>query len=209
MRPVAVLLSLFVWMFGAEPSWARGLSPAAGTVAGALERAAGGPVKLRISRTTGAPSFLSVGAGHSINLDIAASARAEDRARRFLQSYGQALGLPGASEVTVLGVNGPDVAGMEHVRLQHTYRGVPVRGGQLTVHLRGAGVTAVHARTVTDIAGIDVTPTVSAADAVAAARALVAEQYAATDAAPGAPQLELFPTSSSPTTSWPMNGPTG
>ena len=103
---------------------------------GRVEELAGARVRITISPATGSASFVSM--------------------------YGQSLGLPDATQLVVTRAEGPDEVGMEHVRLQQTHRGIPVAAGIMTVHLRGASVVAIHAKTLPELGEIDVSPRVAA-----------------------------------------------
>lgn len=65
-----------------------------------------------------------------------------------------------------------DELGQEHVRLQQTYRGLPVVGGELIVHLDQQQVLGVNGEFVPDLE-LEVTPRISERQAVAAATARV------------------------------------
>jgi bacillolysin len=65
-----------------------------------------------------------------------------------------------------------DALGMTHARLQQTVRGVPVRGGELAVHYDALGhVASIDAHYVPDLEDLDLTPALSADEAVRAAKA--------------------------------------
>ncbi len=66
-----------------------------------------------------------------------------------------------------------DRLGQEHVRVQQTYRGVPVVGGELVVHMDREAVVGVSGRFVPDL-DLDVTPAISREDAAGYAQAWVA-----------------------------------
>ena len=70
-----------------------------------------------------------------------------------------------------------DELGKTHVRLQQSFRGIPVHGGELLVHLEGGAVYLAQGRYVPTPSTLDVTPTLSRDDALdAAARALEADE---------------------------------
>src|SRR5262249_25732162 len=67
-----------------------------------------------------------------------------------------------------------------------------VTGGELTVHLRGADVVAVNAKTLPDLDGVDTLPRVSVERASLAAQARLAKHLGVTDAVLSTPRLEGF-----------------
>jgi len=155
-----------------------------------LERALGTSIRSVVSPHTGAVTFLSTPKS-TIAAPLPGHSPAE-RARAFLRSNGRALKLPGADETVVAASTPADETGIEHVRLRQTARGLPVRFGEMTVHLSDARIIALHAKTITDADQVDTTPTVSAASATAAAAAVVREQYRHNAPTLSAPELELF-----------------
>jgi cysteine-rich repeat protein len=155
-----------------------------------LERSAGGSLRSIVSRHTGAVTVLRAnGAGIPL---LDASAPAVDRARAFLRLYGPSLKLPDADETAVAASAGPDEAGYEHVRLRQQVHGIPVRYAEMTVHMRGDRLTALLGNTVVDADGIDLTPTITAGMATAAAQSIVRNDYRVNDASFSDPRLELF-----------------
>jgi bacillolysin len=141
----------------------------------ALSAAAAAPVDASVSPRTGLVTFLSTSPGAPIPLSEAArGGSAEARARDFLARWGDLFGFAGQPELLTERVSPVDRVGMEHVRFRQLHRGVPVTGGELTVHLRGDAVVAAHARTLADaaLAGISTTPTLQ--PAASAARVLAA-----------------------------------
>jgi len=87
---------------------------------------------------------------------------------------------------------GPDGIGMEHVRIQQLFEGIPITGGQLTVHMRGSLVTAVHAKTLGNIKQLQTSPTIDPATAVTSAKQIVKKYYDITNAEYSTPRLEIF-----------------
>lgn len=157
----------------------------------ALDRAAGRPVRASLSSRTGLATFLAAAdKAHAIPVAVAPKAAAEERARAFLRAAGATVGVHSDQDVSLRAASTPDEVGVEHVRFQQIHNGVPVRGGELAVHLRGARVFAVNANTVAGVEDIPTTPTVTASRATAAAKALVAAQAA--DAHLSAPRLEII-----------------
>ena len=157
-----------------------------------LTEAAGAPVSVVVSPETGGVTFLTVPAGEGIPVGISPTAAADERALAFLSGHGEAFFIRGKSQLEVRKVAGPDVAGLEHVRLQQMHRGVPVTGGELIVHLRGDRVTAVSGLTLDDLDAVGVEPSVQAADAQETVRQLVGGKSQSVDVTVGEPRLEVF-----------------
>lgn len=125
----------------------------------------------QISRSTGHVAFAS-SPGRGILLPLDASSSAESRALEFLSIYGAAFGLNGTSEVRLLREAESDALGLEHVRLQQTYGGVPIRAAELIVHLDGARVMAANGHFADEFPE-SVVPRLAPAAAEQAARRLI------------------------------------
>lgn len=95
------------------------------------------------------------------------AASAPARADDFLAAYGPAFGI-GAGQAQRARVETDDLA-LTHVRYEQRYRGVPVEGRQVIVHLDERGVVAANGAAV-PIDDLDVTPRVGALEARATAR---------------------------------------
>jgi cysteine-rich repeat protein len=156
-----------------------------------LKDAAGAQPAITFSALSGAARFLRMPRGYGVPTSRAAASTAAGRTAAFLHEFGPRLGLPAAASTVLLEQSGPDRVGMEHVRLEVTHRGVPIWGAQLTVHLRGGTVVAVHSRTGAT-PDVDVSPRIPALLALGVATRLVADRYEAPDAALSEPQLEIF-----------------
>src|SRR5215475_6482220 len=131
-------------------------------------------------------------AGAPVPLGVSAASAPETRARAFLAIHGRAFGIAGDPNVAHFRSHGPDEVGMEHVRFQQLHGGIPVTGGELTVHLRGAAVVAVNSKTLEVEPNVPVTPAITADEALATAEALIAKHFAVTDAVYSTPRLEVF-----------------
>jgi Zn-dependent metalloprotease len=103
-----------------------------------MAAAAGAPVSLTPA-AGGTVGFLRTTVGAPIPAGRPGQG-AEARARAFLQGHGRAFGLVPGMEMETLRVHPADRLGRERVRLRQTWRGVPVAGGELSVHLDGDGV---------------------------------------------------------------------
>jgi thermolysin len=88
-----------------------------------------------------------------------------------LKQHGKALGLVDPeTEVTLAGAD-QDALGMTHVRLDQVFRGVPVYGGQLIVHMDASSVRdLVSGRIYGSVRGVNTTPRIDAARAIEAAK---------------------------------------
>jgi len=168
---------------------AQPLRPAAAAAVDRMELAAGGGVSVTNGRR-GLVRFVSTAPGAGI--PVSAAGPAEDRARSFLGEYGDAFGIGREVAMATTHVSGMDAVGMEHVRFQQTYDGIPVTGGELTVHLNGRSVVAVNARTVAGLDGVATTPVVTAAEALVLARDELSRSLGVTDATLSTPRLEIL-----------------
>ncbi|MGH9894522.1 MAG: M4 family metallopeptidase, partial [bacterium] len=158
----------------------------------AMEAAAGAPVEVTRSPLTDLVSFVTTGPGHPVRLDVPASARASERALAFLGAYGKAFGIGDPSRFRVLRATLKDQVGMEHVRLQQLHKGIPVTAGELSVHLRGASVVSVLAKTLPDPADLETTPEIGAGEAGAIVSELLREKRLIQDAELSTPRLEIL-----------------
>ena len=157
-----------------------------------LEAAVGSPVRATVSAKTGLVTFLSF-APYQQNLGrLPAEAPAEDRARAFLDGYGAAFGVAGRESLALARIDERDEVGMEHVRFRQMHQGIPVTGGEMTVHLRGSNVVAVNAKTVPDLDAVAVTPLVTPEEVSVLAADVLARELGVTDAELSAPRLELL-----------------
>ncbi|MCP4200802.1 MAG: M4 family metallopeptidase, partial [bacterium] len=196
MSPVSpassLLLAVLALLVAAAPTSAQGPKPFVEDTLTTLEAAVGSPVRATVSPKTGLVTFLSF-AEHQRTLGkLPGTAPAEQRARAFLAAYGAAFGASGADQMSLKRVTGADEVGMEHVRFRQTHQGVPITGGELTVHLRGSAVVAVNAKTLSDLDTVDTTPLVSAAEAAVLAADALAQGLGVTDATLSEPRLELL-----------------
>jgi Zn-dependent metalloprotease len=187
-RILGVAGALWV-LFSPAHALAQPARPATALAIERMSSAAGVETFAEVSGT-GLVSFLATVPGAPIPLDQPGSA--EERARAFLASYGAAFGAAPGVEMVTRRVSPVDEVGMEHVRFQQTFRGIPVTGGELTVHLRGQGVVAVNATTLAGLEGVATEPTVTAAEARILARDALEQGLGVTGAVLGEPRLELL-----------------
>ncbi len=121
------------------------------------------------SAVTKLATFVAAPPGKPIPTLLSPKAAPEERGRKFLDLYGTAFGVTAPEQVQLQRAQALDEVGMEHVRFQQVHRGVPVRGGEIIVHLRGAHVTAATAKTLPDLEQVATTPIISPQEATVAA----------------------------------------
>ena len=109
--------------------------------------------------------------GRGILLPATAGGNARERALGFVASYGKAFGLQTAKQVQVLR-SSRDKHGIDHVRLQQVHGGVPVRGAELIVHLKGPRVLVANGHVLDDLPDT-VSPVQPASIATLAAQRLI------------------------------------
>ncbi len=129
-----------------------------------MGQATSGKGKIVRSSMTGFVSFLSVPGGASLRLPVSETAPAEARALAVIQEFGPAFGLRNTDAVRVTRSSQPDGVGMEHVRLQQVYRGIPITGAELTIHLAGNRLISVLAKTVPE-PSLSIEPQITAQEA--------------------------------------------
>ncbi len=165
--------------------------PAVSRALGEVSRLAGAPVQATISRRSGTVSFLS--ARRDAPIPVLATGGPDARARSFLADHGSLFGLAGGGRDLVLErTTGTDRVGMEHARYRQTWKGVPIAGGEISVHLVDGGVAAVAARTVTGLDGVDVVPALPAEAARRAALESLARGTEVRDVFLSTPRLEIL-----------------
>ena len=174
------------------PAWAQAAGGSVAAAVQALRSAAPAPASVVSSRLTGLVSFLSTAPGAPVPVTAWPTDPAAVRADAFLASYGSAFGLPDVAHARVDRVTARDALGMEHVRYRQLHAGIPVTGGELAVHLRGAAVVAVNAKILHVAEKVDVTPSIEASDALDRARAIVDKHYPYAAATLSEPRLEVF-----------------
>src|SRR6266508_2796075 len=135
-----------------------------------LERAASGKLEVARSPLTGLATFVSAGPRQSIPLSVSSNESADARSRAFLTDYGAAFGITDPSQLRTIGASYADEAGTEHVRLQQIHDGIPVTGAEVIIHLKGASVTAVSAKTLPVPDSDSLRPVVPVEEALRSAR---------------------------------------
>jgi len=183
-------LSALLVCFGSLVLAAPGFGQAPRSIAvPSLSGLAGEPVRATIAPGSGVVRFLRATPGAPIPVR---GSSAEERARSFLSEQAGLFGFRSADELVTLRVSPVDAVGMEHVRFRQTYRGIPVAGGEIGVHLRDDGVVAVHSKALPDLSGVPTTPTVSAAEARMRALEALARTIDPSGVTLSTPRLEIF-----------------
>jgi len=156
-----------------------------------MSQAAGAPVETSRSPVNGLVTFMSTRTA-PIGVALPATANAEARARVFLHAHGHAFGIDAPGDAAHVRSRGPDAFGTEHARFQQLHRGVPVTGGEIMVHLRGARAVGVNAKILDLPEPVDTNPTVSADEALAAAETMIADRFGLSGIVFSRPRLEVF-----------------
>lgn len=157
-------------------------SPAASAALESLKRATGARIKAHVARETGNYDFVRAADGQVMAVDHSSSSP-EERAFDFLRGRGALIGMNAAerqasgsklssesTSTSVLKVAKvyKDAIGGSHVRMNQFYRGLPVFGAQVVVHMNDRGITAVSGHYVPDVK-IATKANLSAAEAASAA----------------------------------------
>ncbi|MEO8358559.1 MAG: M4 family metallopeptidase [Vicinamibacteria bacterium] len=157
----------------------------------ALNTAAGVPLTVTRSPKTQLATFLSAPRGRSIPLPASAGTSRESRALSFVETYGAAFGLRNAADVRIQRVE-TDSLGLDHVRMTQVRAGVPVTGGELVLHMKGARVLAANGKTLGGIDGVDLNPAVSAPESLSIAGKYVARKFKTLGVNLSEPRLEIL-----------------
>lgn len=140
-------------------------SPAASAALETLKRTTGAQIKAHVARETGNYDFVRAADGQVLAVDNSSSSP-EERAFDFLRGRGALIGMNAgerqaassklssqATSASVLKVARvyKDSLGGSHVRMNQFYKGLPVFGAQVVVHMNDRGVTAVSGHYVPDV----------------------------------------------------------
>jgi Zn-dependent metalloprotease len=157
---------------------ASGMAPAANPTASSL--APGGAPLVAYHAVTGKARFVSAAPGQALSTapGFTAGVDTPERAARvFLDQYAAEFGLRDpASELQVSRTHALE-PGLNAVRFQQVYHGVPVFGGDLTVHVDDSGAARVAIGEMAPELNISTQPQIDASQAAAAAIEYVAKQY--------------------------------
>ena len=160
------------------------VSPAAKAALDGLRRATGAQIKAHVAKETGNYDFVRAADGLVLEADNT-SASPEERALNFLRGRGALVGMNAAERELAGNSNASsddlksasimkvsrvdkDSVGASHVRLNQFYRGLPVFGAQVVVHMNDRGITAINGHYVPDLK-ISTKPNLSADQAATAA----------------------------------------
>jgi Zn-dependent metalloprotease len=134
-----VLTLSFPATAGAKPSGAKQIDPA---LVKKLKDTARGSVTISVDEATKFASFIK--AGRNGDLLPGTKAQPQGKAKGFLDRFGAILGVADASDLRQVGAT-TDALGATHLTYAQRYKGLPVFGGTLKVHVDAAGdLTAVN-----------------------------------------------------------------
>jgi Zn-dependent metalloprotease len=138
-----------------------------------LKQRTGGRARITTSDATGAVRFAAISPGQKGDLMSSSAAPAREKASAFLREYSGLFGLADADAELQLGREQPDKFGGRHLSYYQVYRGIPVFAGVLRAHVdRDGALTVVNGNVVPQIS-LDPNPSRTAAEAAAAAIAVV------------------------------------
>ncbi|PYJ09265.1 MAG: hypothetical protein DMF06_10565, partial [Verrucomicrobia bacterium] len=179
-------------------------NPAAQKALNQLRRAGQSPIETQVSPETGNYSFVRISGGDVLAV-ADRSVTPQRRALAFLAEHGGLVGLDETERAAISSNNPPsagsnlqvaktstDALGMTHVRLNQFYRGMPVFGAQLVVHMNRDGVTAVNGNYVSRIA-LGTVPYVPQPVAIEAALASVRKNAAGDTLTAGSIKMAVYP----------------
>jgi Zn-dependent metalloprotease len=163
---------------GSAKQSARGIDPA---LVQRLKDNARGSVSISEKQSTKAAGFIRAGQNGDL-LPADHSGSAKGKSKDFLSEYGSLLGATAEGSQLVETSSLTDTTGATHVSYEQVYKGVPVFGATIRAHLdKDNNLTAVNGVAVPDI-DLDVTPRLSAEQAVATAIAAVVSDPPTDDA---------------------------
>src|SRR5215204_2469511 len=158
-RSAAIYLSLLTFWVGgiAQPPMLHAQPPYIAVQEGwqKMEAFAGGAVQITQSSVTDLATFVAAAPEKPIPTFLSPTAPPEERGRKFLELYGMAFGITNPDQIRMQRIHGRDEVGLEHVRFRQVHQGIPITAGELIIHLRGAYVTAVTAKTLPDLEQVE------------------------------------------------------
>lgn len=164
--------ALFV-AFGNGELQAQGAVPQRDALLDQLAATTGGELVTTVARQTNNLSFVRA-TGDAVLVRDDATQDATRRALTFLENYGALMGIHNpAAELDVTKVV-QDEVGATHVRMEQRYRGLPVFGAEIVVHMDDRGITALNGTYVPAIE-LSTSPTLSSAAASRIALGAVAK----------------------------------
>lgn len=194
MRPIAATILLIAAMAGSSSgAWAQSINgPDVDEALRKLQTSTGAVLDVKRSADTGLATFLTADPAAPVTLPVPAVLAATERAAAFIALGGAAFGITDTEQVRPKAVDGPDETGAEHVRLQQLYRGVPVIGGELIVHLEGNTVLAANGGVLPVATTLEAVPTVDPRVATDEARRIATDELGVPDATLTEPRLEIL-----------------
>ncbi|MFH2104903.1 MAG: M4 family metallopeptidase, partial [Parcubacteria group bacterium] len=135
-------------------------------------------LEYKMDRSTGQIDYIASKTGNiPVNLTGLAELNSATVANQFLAEYGSYFGLNNSAEELEQVENKKDDLGMSHLVYDQKYKGVPVMGGQIVIHLANdSAVKSANGQVVLDI-NLNVSPKLSREQAVATAKTKWQEQF--------------------------------
>ena len=159
-----------------------------------LEKASSGRADIAYHSKTGYVRFMGTDLQNPIPTGLPSDAAPEDAARTFLSTYGKLFGITNQrQELAVMREKTID-GNRSFVRFQQKHNGIPVLGGELNVQTdAGKNIVSANGKVLPGLA-VDVTPKISAADAIAKAIAVVAKTHSidASELSASSPELWIY-----------------
>jgi Zn-dependent metalloprotease len=143
---------------------------------------------------TGYVRFMGTDLQNPIPTGLPSDAAPEDAARAFLSTYGKLFGITNQKqELAVMREKTID-GNRSFVRFQQKHNGIPVLGGELNVQTdAGKNIVSANGKVLPGLS-VDVTPKISAADAIEKAIAVVAKTHSidASELSASSPELWIY-----------------
>ncbi len=117
----------------------------------------------------------------------------ESRARKVLNQYHDAFVDPSLSlDLSTARLVARDAFGQSHIRFQQAIGGIPVRGGEVIVHLDASGVTSISSKLLGDANNLDLVPKVDSVRAQIAAGKNLKKSLGLSRVRISVPKLEIL-----------------
>lgn len=159
-----------------------------------LEKASSGRADIAYHSKTGYVRFMGTDLQNPISTGLPSDAAPEDAARAFLSTYGKLFGITNQKqELAVMREKTVD-GNRSFVRFQQKHNGIPVLGGELNVQTdSGKNIISANGKVLPGLS-VDVTPKISAADAIEKAVAVVAKTHSidASELSASSPELWIY-----------------
>lgn len=143
-------------------------------------------------RADGKTGFLGADPKHPLP-EVSLLRRPEERAHVFLK-FNRDLFVDTATplELVTARRQDSDSLGISHVRVQQTFRGIPIREAEAVVRLNAAGITAVSSKLISAPAQLSTTPNIGSEAALRTAQTVILKKYGPVSATFSVPQLEIL-----------------